>query len=980
VNQDLWTSICNKDNFYEAWYRVRANLGAPGMDRVSIADFEANLDENLALLLETVQQGSYQPLPYLIFSKKKNSGGSRELKIPAVRDRIVQEAILLRLKPIYEKIFLDCSYAYRPGKSALKAADRVMRNIKKGREWVVDGDIENFFDNVFRQLLFDMLASQIDDTRVLKLIEMSITPADSDTERGIPQGAAISPLLANIYLHPLDETMIRAQWNYVRFSDNLVVLCHSSDEANQALERATGYLEGSLKLSFNPEKTQIIHASTGFIFLGYHFDLHGKRPSTPAIEKMKNKIETVINKAAEISDSELKTKLESIIRGWANYFQMDAADKQKLLAELRQKMDKYAESLPGRILMAALALYLGDKNQARTLIEQTPAQESDDPEIQVQWGIINELADRPGEAVDAYHSAFRLRSDHPEAAYRLGLHYLNQGQFERAIRFLQKAVSINPQSAQFQFALGTALKSYHLYGAAKKAFDRAFQLDPKLRKLKLHSMPPNTVQKDELFSNFSATDIAKFLDIFSAREGVFARQWADNRGRMGYMPVREPITTADIQAHLAGKETLAIYLMRSDNTVNHVIIDIDVSKQVRLEIPTQEQAMDKWQQIAHQDAAAIAGLCQKLGLAAYIENSGFKGRHVWMFFAEPIPARDGIAFAKKLLTNRGEPPTGLIREIFPKEARVSTKALGSLIKLPLGIHKLTNQRCLFLEPNGTPYPNQFDLLHSIQTITRQQFYQAMDKLRSGLTEEQPADLDMKPVDTMIDKCNVLKYLANKAEKQRHLSHVDRLTLLHTLGHLGKAGHYKLHQIIGKTINYDHRITQRWIQRLKGLPVSCPKIREWQSHITPSIGCFCPFPKTSKSYPTPQLHIDPKFEPKRTRAKPITSTSTPKTLTDSQPTTPVEPQPVIKSVEKPGAIQPEPPTEKSRSRSRVDINKLVQNYITIRQRYRKIEKEKQTIENQLQQLFDQHNCDRMELELGVLRRVKQGETVQWIIEI
>jgi len=388
--------------------------------------------------------------------------------------------------------------------------------------------------------------------------------------------------------------------------------------------------------------------------------------------------------------------------------------------------------------------------------------------------------------------------------------------------------------------------------------------------------------------------------------------------------------------------------------------------------------MDKWQQLAHQDAAAICNLCQKLGINAYIENSGFKGRHVWIFLTEPIPARDAIAFAKELLTSRGEPPTGLNREIFPREARVSTKALGSMIKLPLGIHKSTDQRCLFLELNGNPYHDQFSLLHTIHTITRQQFHQAMDKLRSGIPEDQPSDLDLRPVETMIDKCNVLKYLTNKAEKERHLAHIDRLTLLNTLGHLGKAGQYKLHQIIGKTINYDHRITERWIGRLKGSPVSCPKIREWQSHITPSVGCFCPFPKTVKSYPTPQLHIDPKFEPQRTRPKPSAVPSKPKTLTDSQPTASDDQKTATKLDQGPAEVEQRP--KPMRSQAKLDINKLIENYITKRQQFRKIEKEKQTIEDQLQQLFDQQKCDRMELQMGVLRRVKQGETIQWVIEI
>lgn len=962
--QNLWQLICNKHNFHQAWTRVRTNLGAPGIDRVSIAEFEQNLDENISLLLEMVQQGSYEPLPYLEFKKAKLSGKHRILQIPAVRDRLVQEALLIQIRPIFEKIFLNCSYAYRPRKSAFKAVERVERNIKKGRPWVVDADIEGFFDNVDCPILLQMVSQTISDKKIIRLIELEILYDKKENLKGIPQGSAISPLLANIYLHILDEEMIRADWNYVRFADDLVVLCHDEIEAKQALQRTKDCLEKKLKLNLNLEKTRIIHASTGFIFLGYHFDLSGKRPSTPAVEKIKARIESVINQASDSSESQLKSKLDDIIRGWTNYFQLDQKNKQELLAEIQQKLELQSHSIPLHILTAALALNLGDTERAKKTIDQAPIIETEDADIQFQWGVVCQLSNKQQEALDAFHSAFRLNSDHPEASYQLGIHYLHRGELDKAIRFLQKAIQVNPNSGLVHFALGTALENYSLTGPAQKAFARAYQLDPKLRKFKLKSCNEDEIKEQHVLGEYSTEDISHYLSLFRAREGVFSRQWTDSSGRLGYTPIFQPLSEENIKQHLEGEDTFGIYLLRSDNTVNQIVIDIDISRQVRSEISINDKDLNEWQEITQMDAKNIVKMSQKIGVEAYIEDSGFKGRHVWYFLSEPMPARDAITFIKKILEIVGEPPPGLNREIFPKEPRVMPKALGSMIKLPLGLHKSTDRRCLFLQADGAQYKDQFYLIRSIKRITQNQFHFALDMLRQGITEENRKDLDTSHVDEMIEKCNVLKYLVEKVEKERQLTHVDRLTLLHTLGHLGEPGKYMIHKIIGKALNYDRRITERWIQRLKGSPVSCPKIREWQSHITPSIGCYCTFPKESKCYPTPLLHINPKLEIKNIHSK-----------KDASEILIKEPEQSIKIKSSESDSQTLSNLLKS-----TDIDKLVNDYIELRQEFRKLDEKRKNFEQQLDYLFNEKHCDRMVLKLGTLRRVKEGNDVRWIIEI
>ena len=949
--QQLWVNICRYENFMAAWQRVRANMGAPGVDRVSVADFEQNLQQNLSLLLETVKQGTYQPLPYLSFSRPKPSGKMRELKIPSVRDRVVQEAVLLRLRPVFEKTFLSCSYAYRPGKSALKAADRVLRLIKKGRHWALNADIEQFFDNVNHDLLMQFVADSVDEKNVLKLISRIIRKNGStQAGTGIPQGAAISPLLANLYLHQLDKVMIRAKWCYLRYADNFVTLCFTQAEAQQALDRASDCLTSTLKLNLNREKTEIVNAKEGMVFLGYHFDEHGKRPAGPAMESLKRKIDTMIGSAEHVSGAELTKKLDDMIRGWANYFRLDQTDRNKLMQEVNQKWGSQADSVPVNILRAALSLHFGDKRQAQEIVEHAPVTDLNDADMQYQWGVICELSDKQQEAIDSYLGAFRLDSGHAGAALRMGLHYLKHGSLDRAIRFLQKAVQLNPDSGLTHYSLATALEQLSLHGAAQKAFTRAFKLDPRLKKHKTSLASGKKTETQVDIGKYSESDITLYRKLFSGREGVFAKQWINHEGRMGYTPVYKALSDSAIRAHFQGSETVAVYLMRSDNTVQFAVIDIDVSRQARAEIPDAMQDFPQWEQIAHRQAVRILQSSQKLGLEPCIERSGYKGCHVWYFFEQPFPARDAVQLLKKIAATVGEIPPGLTLEIFPRETKVAASALGSMIKVPLGIHKLTNRRCLFLDVNGAPCRHQFDYLHRIRRIDKAAFYKALDQLRMGEFGRNEIKTDTSKAEKMIEACNVLKYLTEKADKQRHLTHIDRLTLLHTVGHVNK---YLLHQIIGKTYNYNHRITERWIQRLKGSPVSCPKIRTWQQHITPGIGCYCRFPESEGSYPTPLLHVEPNRKVSKQNNKKAD-------LPDAS---------VQKAAPQPAASQnPE------------HIQQIVEEYLELRRQSHDLNIKKQELEKNLENIFRQQQCESIELKIGTLKRITQGDEVQWLIEI
>ena len=263
-------------NLYEAWLKVKANKGCAGVDRQTIGSFEKQLQRNLTILKEEVLSGKYVPIPLLVTRIPKKTGGMRTLAIPAVRDRILQTAVALVLTPVFEAEFEDCSFAYRKNRSVDKAVERIVHLRNQGYNWVVDADIEAFFDSVDRQILMKELKRLIHDPGTLHLIDQWLKNEAVDQNlrycffKGIPQGSPISPLLANLYLDTLDEELLEKNLKLVRFADDFIILAKNKDSAQEALEITEDVLE-ALKLEIHKEKTRVVSFNQGFRFLGVQF-------------------------------------------------------------------------------------------------------------------------------------------------------------------------------------------------------------------------------------------------------------------------------------------------------------------------------------------------------------------------------------------------------------------------------------------------------------------------------------------------------------------------------------------------------------------------------------------------------------------------------------------------------------------------------------------------------------------------------------
>ncbi|WP_448583244.1 CRISPR-associated primase-polymerase type A1 [Thermocrinis sp.] len=305
----LWEQVLSSSTLQEAWRRVLMRGGSPGLDGMAVETFALKAEQHLQRLAKELAENRYQPYPPRWIEVPKRSGGVRRLAILCVRDRIVQLALHIVLSPLWDKRFAPCSYAYRPGRSALQAVAAVERARAMGKVWVIDADIESFFDSVPHKPLFDLLQEWLPDERVRQLVQLCVTATAPTRGRGIAQGAPLSPLLANLYLHPFDEAISQAGYSLVRYADDFVILCATRLQAEEALQRAERLLNG-LGLRLNTNKTRIVYWDEGFTFLGYVFTKDGKFPSEEAIASLQERLAS--------TDDEMKRR--QILAGWKGYF------------------------------------------------------------------------------------------------------------------------------------------------------------------------------------------------------------------------------------------------------------------------------------------------------------------------------------------------------------------------------------------------------------------------------------------------------------------------------------------------------------------------------------------------------------------------------------------------------------------------------------------------------------------------------------
>jgi RNA-directed DNA polymerase len=332
VKGGKWFSLIDKVyrpvTLRAAFERVKANQGSAGVDRQTIKMFEKDLEGNLERLNQSLEEGTYRPQSIRrVEVTKLGSTEKRPLGIPTVRDRVVQTALLMVLEPIFERDFAHHSYGFRPGRGCKDALREVELLLKAGYTMVIDADVRSFFDSIPKEELKELVEVQVADGRVLSLIAAYLNQEVMDglegwiPERGTPQGAIISPLLANVYLDPLDHLMAAKGCQMIRYADDFVILCRHEDEAKRIL-RVVRDWTAQAGLELHPEKTRIVDATKpgGFDFLGYHFEQGQRWPRKKSLKKLKDAIRSKTKRTSGQSLSHIITNVNRTLRGWFEYF------------------------------------------------------------------------------------------------------------------------------------------------------------------------------------------------------------------------------------------------------------------------------------------------------------------------------------------------------------------------------------------------------------------------------------------------------------------------------------------------------------------------------------------------------------------------------------------------------------------------------------------------------------------------------------
>jgi RNA-directed DNA polymerase len=340
----LYCQICKKEVLKEAYRLAKANDGAPGIDRKSFDDVEA---EGVEGFLEGIRQEllerTYRPWPNRRVEIPKGNGKTRTLGIPTVKDRVVQGALKLILEPIFEAEFKDCSYGYRPKRHAHQAIDRVTKGILHGLSRVVDVDLSGYFDNIRHHILLEKIARRVQDDEIMHLIKLILK---ANGKKGVPQGGIISPLLSNLYLNEVDEMMEKARevtrrkgynnLDFIRSADDMVILVHGHPNENWLIEKVQQRLKeelDKLQVQMNEEKTKVVNLKEGeyFSFLGFDIRLNRNREGktyvskTPRAKKrieIGKRVKAVLKANWNKPMKEVICSVNEVIRGWVNYFRI----------------------------------------------------------------------------------------------------------------------------------------------------------------------------------------------------------------------------------------------------------------------------------------------------------------------------------------------------------------------------------------------------------------------------------------------------------------------------------------------------------------------------------------------------------------------------------------------------------------------------------------------------------------------------------
>ncbi len=877
LQQDKFSDLVSEHSLFSAWTKVASHSSSPGTDGMTVERFSRNYASEISKLHEDILSGRYQPSPLMIFSKKKKDTESfRELAIPCMRDKILARALSDQLISDYDSQLAPQSYAYRPRKSAVAAVAAVQSCISRKKPgYAVRIDVKEFFDSMDHAVLGHVLHDFGLDRRTLNLVMAFAKNRRFDgvkiypSEVGVPQGIPLAPVVSNMYLDGFDKVLSATGASFVRYADDMVLFAEDADEAGNFLNLALREL-GILKLSHSVNKTRIYRIDDGFIFLGFVFNRFGKAPSKEAIENLSAKLRQT--RLDDESMEEYEKRREAIERGWRNYFEK-GADKS---VDSSVGISKVAQDIP-----------------------------EDDPHSEVPHERIDGASKEENGAVPPPELGAPSASDTGPFSYSEFVQQMDllveSGRISMAATKIRRVISdediaiSRDQRRSLTSMLADSYEKLGLSGAAAACRHSS-------------GRTPKPLEAQEHFAgshSFSAADVSAWMDIFGSDQTVF-NQFVDSLGRHGYKPAPHKLTPNYLESHWRGASTISVQVADRKGLCRFAVLDFDVSRKSIEELP--QAKFEKIRQDLLLHGRSVQDKAFKSGLNGILEDSGYKGYHLWFFFSKPLSAEFASEFLKELVRISPKPPEGAHVELFPVAAKIAAEDMNSRIKMPLGLHRLSGRRSAFLMPDGSPVARQIQFISTRSARNQESAvrkamaaWRVSEKYRGG------GSAASGRVSELLSKCNMLNAIRGKAESEKFLSHYERIVIRGILSPLGEEGVAEIHRILSNCDNYSRKITDKMLSdRRDHFPMACHKIREILGDSYTEVQCSCSFKKRAGQYSHPLRHLDaaPVFDVRnmqvsKPRLKPAKNSDNP------EPVQPKEiPQAPVPSGDYAASIEPE----------------------------------------------------------------------------
>ncbi|MDQ7785806.1 MAG: CRISPR-associated primase-polymerase type A1 [Desulfomonilaceae bacterium] len=616
----------------------------------------------------------------------------------------------------------------------------------------------------------------------------------------------------------------------------------------------------------------------------------------------------------------------------------------------------------------------GLKERAIELASSVDTRTVRDSAVHLAWAEVFEDLGLMDELILELNLSIRDDPDRLETYPRLAEVFLDQGLPQRAAKVYAALIEREPEKPEHYQGLGEALKDAREFEKAKEAYENGLERtgDERFKSLIRdlgfldRSHDASEMDADVVRLEPGTHHLVTFTALFAGREGVHARQWVSPTGKSGYNPVEEPFSPQVAQNHILGNYTVGVYPVRLDNTVNFIAFDLDGSKFAVNQSIRSERAWNALMGKVHDTACQLVDVASQHDVPLYLEDSGFKGRHAWVFLDTPVPAGVAKKFGETMAAQISPRVPEVTVEVFPKQTSVNRSGLGNLIKLPLGIHRRTGKRAVFIEPDGRPVEDQLAVLDRIAKASRRSIYGFIQRLHgknamlspvSGrpasraergtgrLQEPEPDfegergyesylpsppdtfDLDRDPqFQHLVANCAAIRELVGKVNRTSMLTSDETQVLIHTLGHLDR-GPETVNELFRRCLNADPALFLK--SRLRGNPMSCPKIRARVPGVTSQVPCNCVFDLTVSLYPTPLIHANTMSEKK---------TVSPLGLT-------------VESLQ---------------------FQNLVQDYLKLRKQSREIRRLLDRYEERLREFFADAGIDSVEIPTGKLSIVKKED--------